>query len=111
MGLGIVGKCKYPTRKGTTARVAREQLQGTNQDSPYLLGLRHRAANRACCRVIASHTPGETRLRTIEIADGREVVQYRGRNFDPLIRLNDVLGVPSSRDRKTRLFDVIVQRA
>ncbi len=44
---------------------------------------------------------------TIEIADNREVVQYRGEILS-LVRLSEVMGVPSSRTSDDMLLDVIV---
>ncbi len=44
---------------------------------------------------------------SIEIADNREVVQYRGEILS-LLRLSDIMGVSRSRDPKEQLLDVIV---
>ncbi|MEZ6137881.1 MAG: chemotaxis protein CheW [Pirellulaceae bacterium] len=44
---------------------------------------------------------------SIEIADNREVVQYRGEILS-LVRLSDIMGVCSSRDPEDQLLDVIV---
>ncbi|EMB15168.1 protein containing CheW-like protein domain protein [Rhodopirellula europaea 6C] len=43
----------------------------------------------------------------IEIADGREVVQYRGEILS-LVQLSEVLGMPSSQDTDNHLMEVVV---
>lgn len=46
-------------------------------------------------------------IDSIEIADNREVVQYRGEILS-LVRLSEIMGVPSSRSPDDQLLDVIV---
>jgi len=106
MGLAQSANVISDTSKGTKQEF-REQLQGNNQDHRTLLVAGIGLTNRVAVELSQVTRLEKIELRTIEIADGREVVQYRGEILS-LIRLNDVLGVPSSRDPEDPFIDVIV---
>ncbi len=84
-----------------------EHSQLTNQDHQTLLVAGIGASNRVAVQLAQVTRLEKIESQTIEIADGREVVQYRGEIIS-LIRLNDIMGIPSSRSSEDPLLDVIV---
>ena len=106
MGLAQSANVISDASKGTKQEL-QDQLQENNQDHRTLLVAGIGLANRVAVALSQVTRLEKIESRTIEIADGREVVQYRGEILS-LIRLNDVLGVPSSRDPEDPFIDVIV---
>ncbi len=106
MGLAHTSNVISDAGKGPTSEFQeRSQSSGSDRQSLLVAGVgsKHR---------FAVELGQVTRLEkidasTIEVADGKEVVQYRGEILS-LIRLSDVMGVPSSKASDDSLLNIIV---
>jgi two-component system chemotaxis sensor kinase CheA len=81
------------------------QASKKNQHTLLVAGIG--ATNRVAVELAQVTRLEKIELTSIEIADGREVVQYRGEIL-PLIRLSDVLGIPCSQNPDDPFLNVVV---
>ncbi|MGB7326505.1 MAG: chemotaxis protein CheW, partial [Rubripirellula sp.] len=99
---------------GVITDAGKTQIQDNNDKTQSLNSDRHSllVAGVGIANRFAIELEQVTRLEkidtsTIEYTDNREVVQYRGEIMS-LVRLGDLMGVPSSRDQSDPFIDVIV---
>jgi two-component system, chemotaxis family, sensor kinase CheA len=93
------------SKSQTTEYQSRSQLISGGQHSLLVAGVGH--SHRFAVELAQVTRLEKLEAKRVEIADNREVVQYRGEILS-LIRLSDVMGVCSSSDPDDPLLDVIV---
>ncbi len=106
MGLAHTAKVISHSGKGQKQEF-QDRSQANSQDHHTLLIAEVGATHRFAVELAQVTRLEKIDVGSIEIADNQEVVQYRGEILS-LIRLSDVMGVPSSRDPENTLLDVIV---
>jgi two-component system chemotaxis sensor kinase CheA len=106
MGLAHTSRVISDVNKGQKQDY-QDRSQASNQDHHSLLIAGVGPSNRFAVELAQVTRLEKIDASTIEFADNREVVQYRGEILS-LVRLSDVMGVPSSRNPDDTLLDVIV---
>lgn len=106
MGLAQTSNIISDAGKGQTQQYL-ERSQIGNRDQHSLLVAGVGPSHRFAVELDQVTRLEKIEVSSIEIADNREVVQYRGEILS-LVRLSDIMGVYSSRDPEETLLDVIV---
>ncbi len=106
MGLAHTSRVISDVNKGQKQEY-QDRSQASNQDHHSLLIAGVGPSNRFAVELAQVTRLEKIDASTIELADNREVVQYRGEILS-LVRLSDVMGVASSRSPEDTLLDVIV---
>jgi two-component system, chemotaxis family, sensor kinase CheA len=106
MGLAQTANVISDAGKGSSQEYQdRSQTSNRNQHSLLVAGIG--PAHRFAVELEQVTRLEKIDASSIEVADNREVVQYRGEILS-LVRLADIMGVCSSRDPEEQLLDVIV---